>query len=219
MIFNNQKHVFWQAFLLAAVLFIFGFLLGYAFESTNIDKIENYYQNSEISMMDILALNDMMNLNKSTCGEMILANIKFADRIYNEALILEKYESSGILNRNLELSHKKYDLLRTFLWIDSTKAYDKCNGNFNFVVYLYNYDQEDLTLKAEQRVWSNILYDLKQKQGGNVVLIPIAVDSNLISLNSMVENFNIKQYPVVIINNEQVITELSSVNDIEKYLK
>jgi len=49
-------------------------------------------------------------------------------------------------------------------------------------------------------------------------LIPIAVDSNLVSLDSLLEDFEISRYPVVIINEEYVVTELESVDDLLKYL-
>lgn len=217
MILKNEKHVFWEAFLIACFIFLGGFLLGYAFESSNIKKINDYYTQSEISLNDILVMNSLIDINQSDCSDLTLSNLRFADKIYTEARILENYEDSGKLNSDFWYVHRKYDLLRTFLWVDSIKTSQKCK-DFNFIVYLYQYNQEDLTLKAEQNVWAKILYDLKQKQGANIVLIPIAVDSNLISLNTLVDNFNIRKYPVVIINNKAVLTDLTDVNDIEKYL-
>ena len=68
-------------------------------------------------------------------------------------------------------------------------------------------------------MWSRILFDLKQKKGDEIILIPIAADSNLASLDSMTEKFEIEKYPVVIIDNKEVVYELSSVEDLEVYFE
>ena len=215
---GNQKNVFWEALFLTVVIFIFGLLLGVAFEGRRLDKINEYYAKSEISLMDVLALNSLVDLGDSDCKELIFFNIQFADRVYEEAFLLEKYDGSGKIISNLKLAHKKYDLLRTFLWINSLKIIEKCEEDFSFVVYLYEYESEDLVTKATQNVWSNILFDLKKEKGDEIILIPIAVNSNLTSLNSLIEKFEISKFPVVILNNNYVLGELSSVKDIKKYL-
>ena len=86
------------------------------------------------------------------------------------------------------------------------------------VVYLYNSEPEDLIEKATNGVWSKILFDVKNSKGGEVVLIPVAVDSDLVSLNSKLSNFNITDFPVVVIDDEIVLTELNSAEDLESYL-
>ena len=52
----------------------------------------------------------------------------------------------------------------------------------------------------------------------DIVLIPIAVDSDLVSLDSLLEDYEISQYPVVIINQKDVLEKIDSVADLEKYL-
>ncbi|MEK6906485.1 MAG: hypothetical protein AABW81_02595 [Nanoarchaeota archaeon] len=215
---GNQKNAIWEALLLTIVVFIFGIFLGMAFEDSKFNEINEYYSQSELSLMDVIALNNLLDLKSSDCNLLIKSNTEFADKIYAEATLLEKYESSGKITSTLKIAHKKYDLLRTFLWINSIKIKDKCPKNYSFVVYLYEYEQKDLTQKAKQGVWSNVLFDLKQEEGNKIILIPIAVDSNLTSLNSIVSKFNISEFPVIIINNKDVITELSTTNQLKKYL-
>lgn len=216
---KSAKNVFWEALLVTATVFFFGIILGMAFENSRADKIDDYYTISEISMMDILALNDIMQMENISCENLVQANIDFADRIYEEAKLLEKYEAAGKISDDFKLAHKKYDLMRTFLWANSIKTFDKCKNGFNSVVYLYEYETEDLGQKATQNVWSKILGDLKEEVGGQVILIPIAVDSDLVSLNLMTRDFNISEYPVVIINNKHVITELSNAETLKAYLQ
>ncbi len=215
---GNPKNAFWEAFFLAVIVFVFGLFLGIAYEGSRLDEINEYYAQSEISLMDSIALNNLVELGGASCNVLIGANIDFADRIYGEAKLLEKYEDSGKITDDLWLAHKKYDALRTFLWINTIKTLERCKEDFSTVVYLYEYSPEDLAQKATQSVWSNILSDLKEEKGNAIILIPIAVDSDLTSLNSLLDEFNITAYPSVVINNENVLTELSSVEDLEIHI-
>ena len=215
---KNSKHAFWEALVLTVIIFILGILLGIAYEGNKLDEINEYYSLSEISVMDSLALNKITGLGEISCNTLIDSNIEFADRIYEEAFLLERYENSGKLTNTLKLAHKKYDLLRTLLWINLIEVSEKCKGDFSTVIYLYEFETKDLIQKATHRVWSRILFDLKQEKGNEIILIPIAVDSNLISLNSLIEKFNISSFPVVIIDDEHVISEISSVGELERYL-
>jgi hypothetical protein len=215
---KNQKSVFWQALILTGIVFVIGLILGSALESNKLAVVNEYYAQSEVSLMDILALNNLIDLGSTKCDTIIDANFQFADKIYEEALLLEKYADSEQMNDDFKFVHKKYDLLRTFLWINSIKSKEKCNNDFSTVTYLYEYNPKDLTKKATQIVWSRILSDLKQEEGKNIILIPIAINSDVTSLNYLIENFEISKFPVVIINEEQIISELSSVEDITKYL-
>ncbi len=214
---KSKKHVFWEAFLVTIVVFFLGLLIGFALESSRVDEIENYYSESEISLMDMLAFNNLLD-NQINCGDLIKANIDFADKIYLEAQVLEDYEDSGKLSESIKISHRKYDLLRTFLWINSIKSLEKCQNNVDVVVYLYEYDTQDLTKIAEQKVWSKVLGDLKSERGDKLILIPIAINTDIITLETMVADFGVLKFPLVIINNNDFIDDISSVEDLEGYL-
>lgn len=215
---GNPKNVFWEALFLTVVVFFFGLLIGYAIESGRVDDVNEYYIQSEISLMDIFALNNFAVLENVSCDILIKSNLEFADRIYEEARVLEKYEGAGRLSENIKLVHKKYDLLRVFLWMNSIKTREVCGEGFSSVVYLYERETEDLAQRATQAVWSKILLDLKEKRGDDLVLIPIATDGQLASLDAMLKHYEIKQYPVVVIN-DVVFHNLRSVEELEACLK
>ena len=215
---GNPKNAFWEAFFLALLVFIFGIFMGVAYENSRLNTINEYYALSESALMDGLAMSNLIDLDINNCDELINFNLDFADRIYFEALSLIKYEDAGKITNDLRLAHKKYDVLRTFLWINNMKVLEKCEGNLSTVVYLYEYGEEDLNKKAINSVWSKVLSDLKQKKGNEILLLSLAVDSDLVSLNSVLNQFEISQYPAVIINNEDVIEELLSVEELEAYL-
>ncbi len=214
---ENKKRVFWEALILTVLIFVLGFLIGILFEDKRVDIIQDYYVASENSLMDVIALNNFASLNNISCDALINSNVDFANRIYWEAKTLEDYEDSGKITDNMATEHKKYDIMRTFLWINTMKTDEICENDVHTVVYVYNYDTDELTEKALNGVWSKILNDLKGSYGDGVILIPVAVDSGVTSLQSILDNFEISTYPVLIIDNEYVLEELTSVEDIEGY--
>lgn len=203
--------------MLAVAVFIVGLFFGIAYESSHLEKINDYYSASEISLMDSVLMDQIGDLELLSCEELKKSNIDFANKIYEEAIFLEKLEDSNKLSDNLLVAHRRYDLLRTFLWVNVIKSREKCG--FEYVVYLYEYQTNDLAKLATQRVWSRILYDLKQEKQDEIILIPIAVDSEIISLDVLKNNFEIKKYPAVIMNGENVIYEISSADKLTPYLK
>jgi hypothetical protein len=213
---SKRNSVFLQVLFLTITVFVIGLFLGVVIEEGRMKKINDYYIDSEVSMMDILALNSLVDEGSVDCEGLKNANFDLLDRVYRDAVLLEDYEIGGRMTNNLENFHKKYDVLRTYLWIDAIKINDKCD-NFNTVVYLYNNSDKDLAIKAKQNVWSKILYDLKSAQRDNVLLISIDVGSDLVSLNSMLREYEIEKYPVVIVNEREVISSLSSKEDISEF--
>ena len=215
---GNPKNVFWEAFLLAVIVFVFGLFIGTLIEGSRVQEIKSYYENSEISLMDVLALNNVASLENISCGNLIDSNLLFADKIYEESKILDDYDSANKLGEGIDLVHRKYDLLRTLLWIGALKTQEQCKEDFSIVVYLYQRKNADVSGQATQNVWGKVLQDLKEKKGSEIILIPISVDSNLSSLDPMIAEYNLTDYPVVIIDG-YVITEVTSVEDLEMYLK
>jgi hypothetical protein len=215
---GNPKNAFWEALLLTIVIFIIGLLLGTMFEANKLNEINEDYTRSEIFMMDFLVLNNLQDFEGASCETLTSSAVDFANKIYDEAMLLEKYEEAGKVSENLKLAHWKYDILRTFLWEHVKKIRKEC-PEFNYIIYLYEFEDEDLVKKAINRVWSNILYDVKQEKGDSLILIPIAVDGGLTSLDLIIDKYNISKFPAVIINDEEVIADLSYSEDIIKYLK
>ncbi len=205
---KKQYNVFWQALLLAVTFLVIGMYLGISLEQGRLTEINDYYIQSEVSLIDILALDNLIDSSSLNCEDLKRANIALLDRVYEEAVLLDQYESAGRITEGITSLHKKYDVLRGYLWINSIQIKRKCGGDFNTLVYFYNYEEEDLTKKAEQNVWSKILWEIKQERGSNVILIPIAADTGLESINSMLNAYGVEEFPAVVVNEGVVLDEL-----------
>lgn len=216
---TEQKHIFWQALIAALIMFNFGIFMGYMLEKSRIEKIDVLYAESELQLFDARVQTDIAFLKDIDCDILIKENMKFADRIYDEAKILQKYEDASRISDALILRHKKYDLLRTQAWLNSINLKEKCNASYKIVVYLYDYSKElGIELKAKQNIFSRKLADIKEKFGDAVLLLPIAGNINISSINILRSQYNLTELPTILIEEKVKISTLDELKEIENYL-
>jgi hypothetical protein len=208
----KNKITFLEAFFFTIGIFIIGILIGMGTEDKNINQMNEVYIDSQVTMFDTYLASTLIN-EDSSCDFIKSESIKLADRIYEEAEMMDEYESYSQIGDTIKFVHKKYDVLRTMLWDISGSYIDKCD-NYNIVVYLYEYDSDDVNKKAKQNVWSKLLYEVKQNRS-DVILIPIAVDQGLLSLNTILSKYDIEQYPAVIVNNDKIYYDTMTVSEFE----
>ncbi|MCK4996777.1 hypothetical protein KAS08_00600 [Candidatus Pacearchaeota archaeon] len=214
---KSKKHVFWEAAVITVVIFLAGLLFGMLVETSNSSKVSQLYIKSEISLTDAMATATLTEGFDFDCKIIKKSNIDFANRVYEEAITLEEYEDAGLLTENLMFLHKKYDLLRTLIWTSNQNSFDRCD-NYDLLIYLYEVETEDTVKQATQNVWSKILYDVKINHKDDILLLPIAADQNLTSLDLLISQYDVKEFPALIINNDNVLYEIDSVSGVESLL-
>lgn len=217
-LFNSSMHVFWQALIISVIIFNLGIFLGYMLENSRIGKVNQLYAESELNLLDVKIQSEMYDSSAVNCENAIEGNIAFADKVYEEAKILDKFESASRMTDSIRLQHEKYDLLRTLFWLNSMKIKQKCNASYHDVVYFYQYNDATLEIKAEQNVFSRLLGDLKVKYGNSIMLIPIAADNNVSSVSMLLKAYNVTEFPTVLIDEKTKITQLETVKELEKYI-
>jgi len=215
----NNKHAFWQALIITIVIFWTGIMLGVLFESSRADKLEKIYFNAETDIFDIQLESDLLTLLDADCEIATKGTIDFADQIYKEAKTLEKYDASTRITEEIIDIHKRYDLLRTMLWKNTIELQEKCPSTTNSIVYLYEYNNPATNTQAKQITFSKVLSDAKTKYGDKIILIPIAYDTGVKSLDLFKKTYDLDKAPIIIINQEDIIKEIPTVEMIEKYLK
>ena len=193
--------------------------MGYRLESYRVEKIDNMYFESEMLLLDQRIQRDSLEFIGLNCNSLIKENIKFADKVYEEALTIQKYENANRINSEVILQHKRYDLLRTLFWINSIRIKEKCKSDYHNIVYIYQYNDPSLDQKAQQRVFSKILEELKAKKGDEIMLIPLAGDNDLSSINLLMEKYEITSLPVILIDEKVRIENVETLEDIEKHLE
>jgi hypothetical protein len=216
--FKNNKHSFWQALIVAIFIFGIGIMFGLFLEQYRADKISQIYLESEINLLDIELQSKLLDVENLDCSNAIEKNILFGDSIYEDAKQLDRYEQASRLKQVLIEQHKRYNLLRTLFWINSIKIKEKCPSEFNTVVYLYNYNPKSIEETNKQKTFSNFLRALKYEYGNKIILIPLAIDLNLTSIDTLTNKYNI-QDTSILINEEHLFTDIENLQEIKELLK
>ena len=214
----NQKIVFLYALIGTLVVFNIGIFMGYMLESSRIEKINDMYANTEMKILDQITQSDSIELLDFDCDSLIEENINFGDGIFEEALMIQKYEDANIFSKEIVAQHKRFDLLRTLFWVNSIKIKEKCNSGYHNIVYFYQYNEPTIEQKARQNFLSNLLSELKSKYGDEIMLIPISADNDIPSVNLLVKKYNITELPVILVDEKFLIADAESKEEIEKYL-
>lgn len=217
----NQKYFFLYALIIAVIVFNIGIFMGYMLESSRLSKINTLYLDAEMEMLDQRIQKDILNsefINKTVCQNFVDENIKFADKIYQEAQQIQKYELANKMSSEITFQHKRYDLLRTLFWMNSKAIKQECRSDYHNVVYLYKYNNPTVAQDSEQAFFSNLLGELKSRYGSKIMLIPIAGDNDISSINILLKEYSITEFPTILIDEKVKITEVNNIQDIEKYL-
>lgn len=217
-IMASQKRMFLYALIVTFLVFNLGIFMGYMLESSRVSEINDLYLSAEMELLDqrIQEISfEMVDLN---CDLLIEENIKFADKIFEEALLIQRYEDANQFNSEIIFQHKRYDLLRTLFWINSMKIKEKCNSEYHNVVYFYDYNDPSIDQKSKQRVFSNLLAEIKDRHGSMVMLIPIAGDNDIASVNLLLDYYGIDTLPAILVDEEIRLTDLENITEIEQYL-
>jgi len=212
----SNKHPFWLALVFTISLFFIGISLGFFLEGTREDVVERNVLNSEINLLDEQLRSRVVEDFDLDCDSAVQSTFDFADKVFSEARLLEEYDLASSFGNSLKVLHKRYDLLRTMLWIESIRLKEECNRNFHTVVYFYDYATEDIGLKSKQGALSKVLEDLKEKYGEEVLLIPIAGNLGLESVDLVLSKYNITELPAIIIDENVVIRGLIVIDKLEK---
>jgi hypothetical protein len=216
-----QKDVFWKAAILTAVVFILGVLLGYYIESGRLTEIEEEYKKVELQWADAkLQTLYYQTLSPDLCKAAIEENLKFSDKVYEEGLKLEEYEEANKLGADkFSLDKKRYSLLKVEFLLNSLFLKEKCkSANYTNLVYFYASDPTD-NQELQQIAISEILKQLKQKQGSSLMLIPLPIDLDISVINVINKAYNVNSIPTILINEKIKIEGVKTIEEIEKAIE
>jgi hypothetical protein len=215
---SRKVRIFLEVFFLTFVMVVGGLLLGIIIESNRANQVIDQYKQLEVNALDLKLQNYYYEImDKASCTQAINQNFIFADKIYNEGLIIQQYEAAEKLSDQLKLDEQRYALLKTELWINSILLKDKCNNPFHTVVYLFSQDNSP-TKSAEQAAISKTLEKIKQEKGNSIILIPIAGDLGLDSVDMQERIYNVTYLPSIVIDEKYVLPGFVPESQINQYL-
>lgn len=216
---NTRFRVFLESAIISMLILIIGFSFGLFFESNRNDLILESYKDYEVEALDLKLQNYYYQImDSSACDSAIAQNFEFADDIYLRGLDLERFEESNQITNELLREKKRYSLLKTELWLNTILLKKKCDTNFDTVTYLYAGQPTSSAVVAEQKIISNVLKDLKEEYGNNIILLPIAGDLNLKAVELQQRVYGVDSLPSLIINEQDVLVGFHTQEELEQYL-
>ncbi|MEK6827008.1 MAG: hypothetical protein AABX99_00810 [Nanoarchaeota archaeon] len=216
---KNQKMIFLYALIITLVVFNLGIFMGYMLESSRLDRINILYSNAELELFDQMAQKESLGALNINCKTLVEENIKFGDKVFQEALQIQKYEEANRISGDIIFQHKRFDLLRTLFWMNSIKIKQSCNSNYHNIVYFYKYNNPSINQDSKQKFFSNLLEQVKKKEGDKVMLIPIAGDNDIPSINILINQFNITEFPTILIDEKTKLTDIKNADELENFFK
>ena len=215
----DQKNAFWKALVITLIVFFLGVALGIIIEDYRFKQIEDDFEILFLDWNDIrLQRIYLEDISLESCEVALESNLEFGDKIYEQGLIIEKYEKANRLTDKLELEKKRYNLLKTEFLLNNELLKKKCGFDYDILIYFYQDEPSNLEIKQEQTVLSRILLDLKYEKGRELILIPLAVDFDVSVVDSILGKYGIEEFPSILINDYYVLNGISDKDEIEALL-
>ena len=212
----NQKHVFWEALVISLFIFGAGLVLGILIENNRSNETLRLYLASETNLLDIQIFSDLLLEEDLDCEFITRKNINFGNEIYSDALIFQQYEKARRISPEIRENRERFDLLRTLFWINSKKIQENCE-NFSIIVYLYQHPPQDSIEEAKQEVFSRYLGNLKRDFQDSIMLIPLSYNSDLVSLQTLLAEYDIEKTSILVDSNFTVSNQ-EDLHKIRDYL-
>jgi len=214
---RNQTNYLLAGILTLAVFGV-GLYLGIQFESSRvldvgqrITQIDNLWNDARLLQS---YLQTSQNLSYD-CNFLLDQNLDIGDKIYNEGLRIEAYETANRFTSSLLLEKQRYALLDLQFWRNSIELKKLCSGNYSTVIYFYS--QYNST--PDQSFQGKTLFDLKQKCGANIIYITFPADIGISTLELVKDVYKINKIPSILINETLLLDTPQTLQNLQSYVK
>lgn len=214
-----QKDIFFKSAAITAVIFAIGISVGVFLDNSRLEEVQGKLTQIDTFWNDArlqTSLQDLFNQSIS-CSNSIKANLEFNDRIFKEGQKIQRFEETNRFAPTLLLEKSRYALLQTQFWFNSINIRNRCNADYNTLVYFYSHYNE--TVAIEQKLQSAVLLDLKERCGQKVMLIPLPLDLNITTIDLLVDNYKIRKTPTILINETILLEGLQAEISLLNYVK
>jgi hypothetical protein len=206
--------------IIAIFIFLIGLMIGIAIDNYRVSQVRKTISESEIRWNDALLLNQHLEkLGNISCDLALDENLKYNDAIYTYGKQIEKTIEATTFTPELEQEWTRYNLLQVQFWFNSIELKERCGFDYHNVVYISREKSTTNGEKIDNKLQSSILLNLKEKCGNKIMLIPLTADVDLIVTDSVIKQFDIIEYPSVIIDEKYVFQGLTTIEELENIVK
>lgn len=213
-----MRRVYIQAGIFSLLVLLIGIMMGIWIDNFRLGGIRSALSEADINSNDARLLNSyLQRFGEDYCDVALEQNLAYNSKIYKEGKKIEDKINANIFTPEVEQEWRRYTLLQTQFWLNSIELKDKCDFDYHTVVHLFRQKNTTTTEDINNKIESSILLDLKEKCGNKMMLIPVTIDTNLIVVDAIVKQFNVSEYPAVIVDESfvfQGITAKNKLNDL-----
>lgn len=214
-----MKNIFLKVLALTILIFVIGLYGGVLLDnyrlsavSDSVTEIDNLWNDARLLQSYI----ERYSQNSTDyCSLLLSENLVAGDKIYKEGLMVEDYEKANRFTPSLVLEKERYALLDLQFWQNTVDLKKACNANYSTVIYFYSQYNKTVVQGFED----NVLLDLKQKCGPQIIYITFPADMNITTLDTIKKIYNITSLPAVMINESVVLYSPITMQDMDKYVK
>lgn len=215
-----MKPVYVQAVIFSAFVFFIGIMIGIWIDNTRLADIRGALSEADISTYDARLLNNyLQRFGQEYCGVALQQNLAFNDKIYEEGRKIEDKINANIFTPEIEQEWRRYTLLQTQFWINSVELKEKCGFDYHTVVHIFRQKNTTTPEEINNKVQASVLLDLKDKCGNKMMLIPITADTDLIVVDAVTKQFDISDYPAVIVDENFVFQGVTTKDKLNELLQ
>jgi len=193
-----RKSRYIAAFIITALIFFFGFLLGYSFKNMRGDALDNALNEQNIEYSNLLLQYQYISELEEE------ENCAFLNNVFQESLqrlnlnseLLQTYGNQKKLKQDdYSKLRQQYTISQIDYWLLARKLKNSCNLDYSIILYFFN-DEENCPSCEDQGIHLDYV---KRKLQDDVLIF--ALDGSEEGIVSLLKtNYDVVDYPTLIIN-------------------
>lgn len=212
---DDKMNIYVKALIPTVIIFLIGIMVGIWIDNFRVSEVRKSISESEINWNDAQLFNSYFrSLGLESCELALEQNLAYNEKIYKRGLEVEKVLKTNTFSPETLQEWKRYNLLQTQFWLNSIELKKNCDFDYHNVVHLFRLSEESRIEEIDNRVQSTVLLDVKQKCGNKIMLIPLTTDLDLIVVDSIIRQYNITDYPSIVIDEKTVLQGVISENEL-----
>jgi len=195
--------LFAEAFVLSLAIFLSGLFLGLMLDTWRSDEIAANIANVEAELTDIYQFSQFTG-DGNVCPWMLEELLLLNERLYEEGRRIEEYEAANKLTTAIVAQKRQYIALKALFLSLIEKLKRECNYDYHVVIHFYKRYRATKQELAMDRATAEALLDAKYSCGRSMILVPLQVDLNLMSVRYFLHYYGISAYPAVVVDGKVV---------------
>jgi|GEM_PF-4327212 len=208
-----RKHL--VVFSTSLAIFLSGIFIGLFINEVRQSDFAKRIEEMEIEMSNLQFISLVSQFNQNfTCHYLtnyLKELIPKLNKLRFEIISLEKEEK--IYTEEYKQLDKQFTLTRLRYWFLLENIRKNCDANFTIVLFFYT--TKDCFLCEQQGIITSIF---EERFPHFFLVVPLRADSEISSVNILLQTFNITKFPALVFNGEKVYQEFVSKEKMQEIL-